>query len=93
MKNVDAVLRAADRFLAVCRRPPHCPECKSEQVQIIAHHLQPAQWKCRICKHPFAHEPAHHPFCEFWLDQYPFECTCGLTARRATWFNEGTPLA
>lgn len=23
----------------------------------------------------------HHPDCEYWFDQYPNECTCGLTAR------------
>lgn len=27
----------------------------------------------------------HHPDCEWHLDQYPWECTCGLTAPRPAW--------
>lgn len=27
----------------------------------------------------------HHPICEWHLDQYPWECTCGLTAPKASW--------
>ena len=27
----------------------------------------------------------HHPDCEFWWDQYPFDCCCGLTAPRPEW--------
>lgn len=30
----------------------------------------------------------HHICCEFWLDQYPHECTCGETAKRAPWFDK-----
>lgn len=30
----------------------------------------------------------HHICCEFWVDQYPWECTCGATAKRAPWFDQ-----
>jgi hypothetical protein len=26
--------------------------------------------------------PPHHPLCEFWFEQYPWECTCGVTGRK-----------
>lgn len=29
----------------------------------------------------------HHIDCDWHLDQYPWECTCGLTAPRAPWFD------
>lgn len=24
-------------------------------------------------------KPSHHPDCGFWVDQYPWECTCGAS--------------
>jgi hypothetical protein len=30
----------------------------------------------------------HHIICEWHLDQYPWECTCGATAPRAAWFDD-----
>jgi hypothetical protein len=27
----------------------------------------------------------HAPTCAYWLDQYPWECTCGLTAPLPAW--------
>lgn len=30
----------------------------------------------------------HHEICEWHLDQYPWECTCGLTAPKAPWFDK-----
>jgi hypothetical protein len=33
----------------------------------------------------FINSYQHHGDCEFWFDQYPFECTCGLTAERPEW--------
>jgi hypothetical protein len=27
----------------------------------------------------------HHPDCEYWFDQYPCDCCCGLTAPRPEW--------
>jgi hypothetical protein len=31
--------------------------------------------------------PKHHTICEWHLDQYPWECTCGLTAPKPEWFD------
>jgi tRNA(Ile2) C34 agmatinyltransferase TiaS len=40
------------------RNVPHCPRCREQmQIQIIDIG-QPAQWRCRMCKHRFAYEPA-----------------------------------
>lgn len=36
---------------------PLCPECRTEQVQLVAYIDVAAQWKCRICKHRFEYEP------------------------------------
>lgn len=30
----------------------------------------------------------HHDQCEWQLDQYDWECTCGLTRPEAPWFRE-----
>lgn len=38
------------------RNVPTCFVCNSTQVQLIAHH-EPAQWRCRSCKHRFNYEP------------------------------------
>jgi hypothetical protein len=32
--------------------------------------------------------PKHHAICEWHWDQYPWECTCGLTAAKAEWFDK-----
>lgn len=29
----------------------------------------------------------HHIICEWHLDQYPWECTCGVTRPKAEWFD------
>lgn len=46
-----------DRREFVCRNVPRCPKCHDVQVQVTAYVDQPAQWKCRKCKHRFEHEP------------------------------------
>lgn len=30
----------------------------------------------------------HHPACDWFCDQYDFECTCGVTRPKAPWFDE-----
>ncbi len=35
---------------------PNCPECGTDQVQLIKR-SPPAGWKCRHCDHKFTHEP------------------------------------
>lgn len=42
-----------DRREALGRLQPKCPACNHEQVQLVNDYKVPAQWKCRICKHPF----------------------------------------
>lgn len=27
----------------------------------------------------------HHPDCLYWFENYPAECTCGLSAERPEW--------
>lgn len=40
----------------ICRNSPRCHECRSFQVQLLAQH-EPAEWRCRQCKHKFTFEP------------------------------------
>ena len=30
----------------------------------------------------------HHPDCDWFCDQYDFECSCGATRPKAPWFDE-----
>lgn len=30
---------------------------------------------------------AHHQDCDYHADQYPWECTCGATRPKASWFD------
>jgi hypothetical protein len=34
-----------------------CPKCSTRQVQLVDWRVQPAQWRCRTCKHRFDYEP------------------------------------
>ena len=54
--DLATALRLHARREAVCKHPPVCPVCSSEQVQIIETEV-PARWKCRRCQLAFAHEP------------------------------------
>lgn len=52
---VDATTK---RRLFLCERSPSCPRCNTRQVQLVGYiGVDPAQWKCRECKHQFAYEP------------------------------------
>lgn len=42
----------------LCRNPPRCEFCGTDQVQLKGRSM-PAEWKCRICKRWFKHEPSH----------------------------------
>jgi ribosomal protein L37AE/L43A len=53
----DTRLRAImDRHEFLCRNPPHCAFCGTDQVQLKLR-TPPAEWKCRICKRHFKFEP------------------------------------
>jgi transposase-like protein len=45
-----------DRQDQIQRHHPACPECSSDQVQIMFKAV-PARWRCRRCKHWFTSEP------------------------------------
>jgi len=47
--EVREILRRQESLQA---HSPHCPDCASEQVQIIFKQ-KPARWKCRRCKKMF----------------------------------------
>lgn len=53
----DAAFRRADRRAWLGKWAAPCPACGSPQVQLTDSTVQPAQWKCRTCKHPFTYEP------------------------------------
>lgn len=42
-------------FLSRNMRP--CPACGDDQIQLIDDLVEPAEWKCRMCKHEFQFEP------------------------------------
>lgn len=55
MQDLPAII---DRQDHLCRHPPRCPQCNTEQVQLVAFKMQPpALWRCHLCKHRFSHEP------------------------------------
>jgi hypothetical protein len=50
-------LELADRRDHLCRNSPHCPKCRTQQVQLTRYNGSPAAWKCRYCKARFTYEP------------------------------------
>ena len=59
LKEVDwtALWATLARRDLLCSHVPHCPRCR-EQMQIQLRLLgPPAEWRCRMCKHPFVYEP------------------------------------
>jgi len=57
MQTFKEVMADVDRREHLCRSSPNCPECGTEQVQIMLG-TNPAEWRCRHCKHNFVYEPA-----------------------------------
>jgi rubredoxin len=54
MLDIKSILARQDLLY---RNVPRCPACGADQVQIMQHE-QPAEWRCRECRHRFAFEPA-----------------------------------
>jgi hypothetical protein len=55
------LLRKADRRDFLCMNVPVCHSCgHNQEVQLIDGANQPAQWRCRVCKHFFMYEPHQH---------------------------------
>lgn len=50
------LMKVLDRRDFLCRNPPRCHRCDTEQVQ-LKHMDKPAEWKCRWCKLTFNEEP------------------------------------
>jgi hypothetical protein len=49
----------ADKREWLCRCAPTC-SCGSQQVQLMAYVLSPAQWRCRHCRHVWFYEPLNN---------------------------------
>ena len=47
----------ADRREMLCKKPPICPDCKTDQVQLTEWiEGEVAEWKCRHCRTRFKFE-------------------------------------
>ena len=47
----------ADRREKLCKKPPTCPDCKTDQVQLTEWiEGEVAEWKCRHCRTRFKFE-------------------------------------
>lgn len=53
--NID-IEEIIDRHNFLCSNVPRCKFCGADQVQLKLKDM-PAEWKCRVCKRHFAHEP------------------------------------
>ncbi|UGO50105.1 putative thioredoxin [Morganella phage vB_MmoM_Rgz1] len=51
--NWPEVITMVQRREDVSKRIPRCPECASEQVQLVSWYTDQLQCKCRCCNHKF----------------------------------------
>ena len=51
---MDAAMETAKRREAVCKNAPCCPQCGTNQVQLID--MEPVEWRCRGCRFQFRGE-------------------------------------
>ena len=61
MLNAAEILKyttwLAERREALCKEPPLCPDCRTDQVQLIEWiEEETAEWKCRHCRTRFKFE-------------------------------------
>lgn len=49
--GLSVAIKLAKERERICKNSPLCPECATEQVQIID--AQTQEWKCRHCRHIF----------------------------------------
>ena len=56
-KLIQNALKSANRREWLCKHVPTCPVCKEKQVQLLRWFIDPAVWKCRICKYKWSYEP------------------------------------
>lgn len=54
----DAIMAMVERREKASKNVPNCPECGTEQVQLINWRKPELEYKCRHCKHKFSkHAP------------------------------------
>ena len=51
--NWDAVMTMVARREQASKNVPNCPECGTEQVQLVHWQTSNLRYKCRHCKHRF----------------------------------------
>ncbi|AIZ01871.1 hypothetical protein VR5_084 [Escherichia phage vb_EcoM-VR5] len=51
--NWDAVMAMVSRREQASKNVPNCPECGTEQVQLVHWQTSNLRYKCRHCKHKF----------------------------------------
>lgn len=51
--NWDAVMAMVARREQASKNVPNCPECGTEQVQLVHWQTSNLRYKCRHCKHKF----------------------------------------
>lgn len=54
--NWDAVIAMVRRREQASKNVPNCPECGTEQVQLVHWQTSNLRYKCRHCKHKFERE-------------------------------------
>lgn len=54
--NWDAVMAMVHRREQASKNVPDCPECGTEQVQLVHWQSSNLRYKCRHCKHRFERE-------------------------------------
>jgi len=54
--DIVELMAQADRRDFLNAHVPHCPKCRTRQVQIMRGDV-PATWRCRICQYGFICEP------------------------------------
>lgn len=57
--RLASALAWSGRRVGLCAHCPPCPGCgESRQIQLRQWCVVPAQWRCRVCGHGWACEPA-----------------------------------
>ncbi|XAO17363.1 thioredoxin [Escherichia phage FL33] len=54
--NWDSVMVMVERRERASKNVPNCPECGTEQVQLVHWQTSNLRYKCRHCKHRFDRE-------------------------------------
>lgn len=52
----DAIMAMVERRERASKNVPNCPECRTEQVQLVHWQTNNLRYKCRHCKHRFDRE-------------------------------------